>query len=82
MPRNTSQRMVAMFGKGGVFAIVALTVDDTHNAVGVNDPLGKEPRSLRSFETSAEAYRYFADTVTISKLYGSRVLYLGRPNFG
>lgn len=79
---HANNQLVAILGKGRTFAAVAIAITAEHNAVGAHDPTGKERHTLKSFETSAEAYRYFADTITLSKLYGSKVLYLGSPNFG
>lgn len=65
-----------------IIAIVALSITDKRNAIGIMDPVQHDhPRHL-SYETEAIAERTFTQLVTASVAHGSRLIYHGPRNSG
>lgn len=84
-PMSIKKHRVALFTAarlGNTFAIVAFSVTNEHNAIGVDDPLVQPSRRYLSYQTEDEALKAFTEIVCESVTHGSQLVYNGSHNFG
>lgn len=68
---------VAIFERNGNLAIIARTYTSEHNAIGVNDPQAKPALRYLSYETRAEAARWFDRLVAATVAKETKLIYTG-----
>lgn len=64
------------------YAVVAFSVTDQVNGIGVDDPTQEQRRRYYSYETEAQALDIFNEIIAKSVEAGSRLLYNGPKNSG
>lgn len=77
-------RSVAIFRHrcDGLYGVIALTVNATHNAIGTLDMRRDPAMRFQSFGSPEEAGSQFESNVAATCDNGWKLLYNSRPNFG
>lgn len=84
-PMNFKKHQVAIFEPRVLkdkFAIVAFSVTDQHNGIGIDDPTTQPSRRFFSYETEAQALNIFHEILAATVENGSILVYSGPQNNG